>query len=77
MLVAYFREILAFNDALPQFKEMNTTVLGGLLTFYDLSARAHFATMAQASPRIPNTLISRGQYNLASRGGSVPTSNSP
>ena len=30
MRVTFSREILAFNDALPQFKEIDTTVLGEL-----------------------------------------------
>jgi hypothetical protein len=33
----YFSEILAFNDALPQLKEINTTVLGMLPTFHSLA----------------------------------------
>ena len=56
-------EILAFNDALPQFKELNTTVLGT-----SVSPQCHPPlTFVQPSPPTPSTLTSHGQPRAARR----------
>lgn len=69
-------EILAFNDALAQFQEIETVVLGTSHASRSLT-RETITFVAQLLPPIPSTLISPGLLKRATRVASVLTSSFP
>ena len=76
-LTKSYSEILAYNDAIPRFRELNTAVFG--LSILNASLQSHVLLIAyswfseQVYQQIRSTVITLGPLNHAKQEGSDPT----